>query len=215
MKTSYRRNLPHIQPVGSCFFVTFRLYESLPKVESDKLKLKYQAQLYDLHKVINDKLRNEAIFSLIKHLFAKLDDLIDSTENGPHHLKNNEIRELVSKELFRFDGNLYNLIAYSIMSNHVHILIDTSIQLDEMKQEGIIENYVQLDQIMKRIKGPTAVYCNRKLGLSGKFWERESYDMYIRNEKMFNNVLLYILNNPVKAGIVNNWKDYPGNYCKP
>jgi len=84
-----------------------------------------------------------------------------------------------------------------------------------MKQEGIIENYVQLDQIMKRIKGPTAVYCNRKLGLSGKFWERESYDMYIRNEKMFNNVLLYILNNPVKAGIVNNWKDYPGNYCKP
>jgi len=49
---------------------------------------------------------------------------------------------------------------------------------------------------------------------SGQFWERESYDIYIRNEKMLNNVISYILENPVKAGLVQNWEDYPGNYLK-
>ena len=36
--------------------------------------------------------------------------------------------------------------------------------------------------------------------------------MYIRNEKMLNNVISYTLENPVKAGIVENWEDYSGNY---
>lgn len=214
MKTSYKRNLPHIQPEGACFFVTFRLYGSLPKKMVNEMKQKYHLQLENLKNIEDDHQRNLEVFDLRKRFFAKHDELLDKTDNGPHHLKDKTNSDIVSKELFRFDGQLYDLIAYSIMSNHVHILIDTSIQVGEYSDENFSENYVQLDQIMKRIKGPTAVYCNRVLELSGKVWERESYDMYIRNEKMFNNVLFYILNNPVKAGLVNKWNDYPGNYCK-
>ena len=69
-----------------------------------------------------------------------------------------------------------------------------------------------LDKIMKQIKGATAQYCNKFLKRSGQFWERESFDIYIRNEKMLNNVISYTLENPVKAGIVENWEDYSGNY---
>jgi len=37
---------------------------------------------------------------------------------------------------------------------------------------------------MKRIKGPSAWYANKHLNRPGQFWDRESYDIYIRNEKM-------------------------------
>ena len=101
------------------------------------------------------------------------------------------------------------------MSNHVHLLIETSIQIDSLEDEKELnENYTQLDIIMKRIKGSSASYANRALGRTGKFWNRESYDIYIRNEKMLTNIISYILENPMKAGLAKEWNSYPGNFYK-
>ena len=101
------------------------------------------------------------------------------------------------------------------MSNHIHILIDTSIQTPQIIEPNQIHDpYVQVDKIMKRIKGASARYSNALLNLSGQFWERESFDIYIRNTKMLRNVINYILNNPVKAGIVKSWEDHPFTYLK-
>lgn len=72
--------------------------------------------------------------------------------------------------------------------------------------------FKSLDVIMKSVKGPSAWYANKYLDRKGQFWERESYDMYIRNEKMLNNVINYTLENPIKAGFVSNWEDFSGNY---
>ena len=96
------------------------------------------------------------------------------------------------------------------MSNHVHILVDTSIQHHETK----IEEYVQLDQIMKMIKGRSAMKSNKTLGRTGKFWEQENFDTYIRNNKHLNNVINYILMNPVNARLVKNWEDWRFTYFK-
>ncbi len=67
---------------------------------------------------------------------------------------------------------------------------------------------------MKRVKAPIARFANTILNTSGQFWERESYDIYIRNEIMKSNVISYILENPVKAKLVESWEDYSGNYLK-
>jgi putative transposase len=45
--------------------------------------------------------------------------------------------------------------------------------------------------------------------------DRESFDTYIRSEKMLLNVIHYTLNNPVKAGIVDSWKEWPYTYIDP
>jgi REP element-mobilizing transposase RayT len=123
---------------------------------------------------------------------------------------------MVADEIHRFDNDLYSLVAYCIMSNHVHLLIDTSLQLpadfDPKKWESL--EYKPLDEIMKRIKGPSAVYANRFLKRKGKFWQKESFDHYVRNEKEFWRIINYILNNPVKVGLVENWEDYPFTYLK-
>ncbi|MCP3929494.1 MAG: hypothetical protein GY705_10375 [Bacteroidetes bacterium] len=151
-----------------------------------------------------------------KRFFAKYDQLLDRIQIGPHYLKDEKIAALIAREMHRFDGDLYELISYCIMSNHVHLLIDTSIQLPEYIEYfdfGQIE-FEPLQNIMKRIKGASAYYANLELGRVGAFWQKESYDHYIRNEHEFNNVIAYILNNPVKAGIVKNWIDYPFSYLK-
>ena len=143
------------------------------------------------------------------------DHLLHEIKSGPMYMDDPQIMKIVKTEIERFDNDLYQLLAYSVMANHVHILIDTSIQLEDIKDYDELEmNYKQLDQIMKRIKGPSAWYANKHLQRNGKFWERESYDIYIRNEKMLNNVITYILENPVKAKMVEHWEAYAGNYLK-
>jgi len=95
------------------------------------------------------------------------------------------------------------LICYTIMSNHVHTVFE------------LIKNNKGLDKIMKSIKGITARESNKILNRSGKFWQDESYDRLIRNEKEFYRVINYVLMNPVKAGLIENWRDWKYSYCNP
>ncbi len=212
-KIFYKNKLPHYQPVGAAFFVTFRLFGSIPKSKTGELKKLYKSEIIQLRK--NEEKNREEILSLRYKYFKKFDELLEKDNIGPHYLKEENISKIVSEQLHRFDNEFYELIAYTIMSNHVHILIDTGIQLSsEINEYDLNNSYVPLDKIMKRIKGPTAIYCNRDLNRKGKFWDRESYDVYIRNHKMLLNIISYILENPVKAGIVKNWRDYKWSYWK-
>ncbi len=215
IKTEYRQKLPHIQPVGSCFFVTFRLFGSVPKSRLSEIQAKYEAKIGLAKSIPDSRQRNLEVFTLRKKFLIEYDALLDTIKSGPFYLQEDTIMDIVKNELHRFDNKFYDLIAYSIMSNHVHILIDTSIQLtDDTTEEELMESYTSLDVIMKRIKGPIGKYANKILRKEGRFWEKESFDMYIRNANMLDNVIAYILNNPVKAGIADSWELYPGNYYK-
>ncbi|MBK8349322.1 MAG: transposase [Saprospiraceae bacterium] len=215
IKTEYRQRLPHIQPVGATFFVTFRLFGSLPVIKVKDLRDKYEFDLSKARLIEDNGLRNTIIFNLRKKYLYDHDIILDSLNSGPHYLKRPEIMQIVKDELHRFNGHLYDLLAFSIMSNHVHVVIDTSIQLseDDLINE-VTENITSLDVILKRIKAPIARYCNRILNKKGQFWEKESYDIYIRNEVMLSNVISYVLENPVNAGLVQKWDEYSGNFVK-
>ena len=65
---------------------------------------------------------------------------------------------------------------------------------------------------MKSIKGYTAREANMLLGRKGPFGEPESYDREVRDSGEFWRTVKYILNNPVKAKIVGDWKEYPFNW---
>lgn len=149
--------------------------------------------------------------------FKEYDHQLDACQYGKCYLKDSEIADIVQKKLHELDGDKYDLITYSIMPNHVHVLIDTMIQL--VDEQGLImneipEGYTQLKDIMKLIKGNTAYKSNKALGRQGKFWQKDSFDRYIRDEKELEATINYILQNPVKAGLVEHWWDYPYNYLK-
>ena len=67
---------------------------------------------------------------------------------------------------------------------------------------------------MFSIKRYTARQANIILNREGNFWQHESYDHIVRNETELSNIIRYILMNPVKAGLVSDWREWQWNYCK-
>ena len=122
--------------------------------------------------------------------------------------------KIVADKIHEFDGEKYKLIAYCIMPNHVHLLIDT---FNFSFNSGGSENksstkYYYLTDILRLIKGNTARYCNQILNRSGKFWQSESYDHYVRNQNELGRIIEYILDNPVKANLCNERSDWKWSY---
>jgi putative transposase len=59
------------------------------------------------------------------------------------------------------------------------------------------------------LKGVTAREANRFLGRTGEsFWQRESYDHWVRDSGELERIVAYIEDNPVKAGLVVRAEDY-------
>ena len=65
---------------------------------------------------------------------------------------------------------------------------------------------------MLGLKSYTANECNKILDRNGQFWQHESYDHYIRNNKELNFYVDYVLKNPVKAGLVRNPELWEGTW---
>ena len=89
----------------------------------------------------------------------------------------------------------YELAAWVIMPNHVHLLILPKVAVPE---------------ITRWLKGSTARRANRLLGRTGlPFWQDESYDHWVRNPKEFDRITGYIEDNPVSAGLVGSMDLWP------
>jgi REP element-mobilizing transposase RayT len=58
------------------------------------------------------------------------------------------------------------------------------------------------------LKGYTARKANEILGRSGTFWEAESYDHQVRDQGEYLRIIKYVIENPVKACLVRNWRDW-------
>ena len=65
---------------------------------------------------------------------------------------------------------------------------------------------------MQSLKGYTAFQSNRLLERKGEFWAHESYDHYVRDAEEWNRIMGYVLNNPVKARYLADWRDWKWNY---
>jgi hypothetical protein len=88
-----------------------------------------------------------------------------------------------------------------VMANHVHLLLLPSISPS---------------LLLKSLKGATAREANRLLNRTGEqFWQRESYDHWVRNDAEWSRIASYIERNPVKAGLVEKDEDYPWSSANP
>ena len=68
--------------------------------------------------------------------------------------------------------------------------------------------------IMQRLKSFTARKANRILGRQGSFWQDESCDHVVRDDGELGRIVEYILQNPVKAGLVSDWQEWQWVYVK-
>ena len=175
--TYYERRLPHWHPQGQDLFVTWRLAGSLPAVRQ----------------FVSIKTGKD---------FVVCDHALDKATTGPMWLKDDGVAQCVVDSLHhgRHQLKLYELHAWVIMCNHVHVLWTP---------------FAPMTSIMNRIKTFTARQANRILGRSGPFWQRESFDRWIRDEKEFHRIVNHIQDNPVKAGLCENIEDWKWSSARP
>jgi len=165
-----RGYLPHCEGGSIPQAVTFRLADSLPKECLDA----WQKELASMTE-------ESGATEKCKRVEAYLD-----TGAGSCWLRDPRIAELVENALLHVDGKRYRLHAWVVMPNHVHVLITP------------VEGF-SLSDILHTWKSYTAKEANRILGRSGKFWQEEYFDRYIRNENHYWAAIEYIELNPVKA----------------
>jgi REP element-mobilizing transposase RayT len=212
MNDFYRRKLPHWQPEGVMYFITFRLANSLPLHIIQELKEWRECERKDLRAKFSGALLGEELYKLDKKYFGRFDEYLDHcVEESPRWLAEEKVAQVVANELHALDGERYRLIAYCLMSNHCHVVADTAEHSFKPDHIGPTASY-PLTDTLKLLKGRMARYCNQALGRSGKFWHHESYDHVIRNEGEYERIVWYVLNNPVKAGLVKNWEDWKFTY---
>ena len=114
---------------------------------------------------------------------------------GDCHLRDPVLAEMVQGNLWHHDGVKYRLLAWVIMPNHVHALV-------EIWQ-------VPMGKILQSWKSYTSKEANRKLARTGTFWAEDYFDRYIRDEDHFRRVVRYIENNPVQARLVRTPEEWP------
>ena len=216
IKIAYTRRLPHLQFVGAAFFMTWRLEGSIPQSVLERTQAEKEEAVYAIKR---RKLSATEEKKLIDHAegvyLQKLDDYLDKIKTGPHYLKDKAVAAEMMKKLHLYDNQYYRLEAFCVMSNHVHALLDFGIQLPEHEHDFDENKYVQLDTVMRYLKGGSSFKINKLLGRSGTLWNAVNFDRYIRNERHYNTVINYIINNPVKAGICTEWQDFPFTYLRP
>ena len=71
------------------------------------------------------------------------------------------------------------------------------------------EVLVSVAEIIQGIKSASSHKINRLFGRSGQVWQRESFDHVLRREEGMQAKVEYIIQNPVRAGLVGEAVEYP------
>ena len=132
--------------------------------------------------------------------FLSYDESLDKLHGGIDYLRRQPILDIVQATLMELEEKrLVSLHAFSVMPNHIHLVMD-------------VVGEVQLFDVMKLLKGATSRYCNKLLDRVGNhFWQYESYDHVVRRGSL-ERIIRYVILNPMKAGLVTNWWEWPGTY---
>lgn len=223
MKTFYRRSLPHFQPGNGIYFITYRLANSLPLEIIPNLKEKFER--YKQLLVKSDLPREEIekqIDIRFRTNFAAYDRYLDSCVSGEPWISDERIAKYNYEEILKLNSENEKVICFSLMPNHVHLLLELRnisknsnlIQELQNKPNSKTREYVLTD-ILRKLKGRTARGCNLILNRTGPFWQHESFDHLVRDANELERIILYILENPVKAGLCKEWAEWKWTYLHP
>lgn len=169
-----RGYLPHRDEPGLTQFVTFHLGDSFPT----ELRSEWAALL-----------QIEAEPKRREQLQAYLDKGC-----GECLLRRPDVAQVVEDSLLFHHEQRYELRAWVVMPNHVHVLF----QMGDASMSRTVEDWKKF----------TAHAVNKLLGRKGSLWFEDYWDTYMRNPEHELQTRDYIEANPVKAGFAAAAKDW-------
>ncbi|WP_423129821.1 transposase [Gaoshiqia sp. Z1-71] len=212
-KAFYRRTLPHFQQPGQAYFVSWNLKDAIPpkaltryvkKIDELKAQIVFQKEQKTDKKIIEELETN--YYSIRKKYIKAYDDLLNLGENLTIDLSEQENLKIIKEALHFWEGKKLENFAYAVMCNHVHWVFGV---YKEDENKGL----VYLQDIMQSVKRETSNRINKREKRTGPMWQKESFDITIRDDKHLYYAINYTLQNPVSAGLVSDWREWPGCWC--
>lgn len=202
-----RGYLPHVESPRMIQHVTFRLADSLPRAVVEQM-------VAALKEIPPMKRKPERVRRVQAYLDAGYGSCI---------LRDPAAGELVQKALLHFHGERYDLHAWCVMPNHVHVLFQVregwtmSRCVWSWKSfTGRLINQLRsgesrLARLCPAILPGGARQAEARLTEAGPqpVWHREYFDRYVRDDTHYVNAVNYIHQNPVKAGLITNAEEWP------
>lgn len=180
------RRLPHWEATEATYFVTFRIADSLPREVLQQIEFQRKdipATAAQMQRALTGEERRR----LAQQHSRMLERYLDAGA-GRCWLSSAVVAGAVADSLRKFDGTRYRLFAWCVMPNHVHVVFQT---IAGNALSGILHSW----------KSFTAKKANQILKRSGTFWQHEYYDLLIRDQAEFARAVVYVAENPQKAGL--------------
>lgn len=179
-----RNRMPHWDAQHAIYFLTFNLFDAIPRAVADALRAEAQAQLEHIrtskgfvtsgeHAAINEWLRAKT--------GEKLDD-----GRGSCFMLNPAVGEIVANSLMHFDNVRYELLCWCVMPNHVHV---------------VTTPFEPVAEIVHSWKSFSSKRSNAVLRRSGAFWLEDYHDHCVRDSEELSRTIDYVFHNPEAAGL--------------
>ena len=171
-----RGYLPHFEQPGAIQMITFRLADSLPPEVIETLEREARAKPDDVRR-------------------RRLDAYLDAGY-GECLFRDRRAARAIEETLRYGDGRRYRLLAWVVMPNHVHVLVETL-------------GTHPLAEIVQAWKSLSARQINHLLGRRGRVWQPDYFDRVIRDERHLQRAIEYVHGNPIQAGLVDRPELWP------
>jgi len=210
--------LPHFDAPRAIQHITYRLADSLPKEAVERLEFELKALPAEKQTIERRR---------------RLERLLDAGF-GSRVLLRPEAARIIIETWLRFDQERYRLLAFVVMPNHCHVLIEC---LDSCPLWKIVNSWksytarwINANVLGQKEDKKTTedsrpggrrsqeenVRAGGRRSLRGSqafwqrdYWDRDYWDRFIRDERHFDATKMYIESNPVAAGLVKNPVDWP------
>ena len=177
---------PHWELKNAIYHVSFHLEDSLPKSLAKKIK---NERIQMEESVLNAKgnISPFDIYLIKKYYSKKMEGYFDNGY-GSCIFRDNENAQIMQNVIMNGNGVEYDLYAWCIMPNHVHLMF------------SLLGEYV-LSKVVATWKSCSAHYLNKRMNTKGRLWNVDYFNRIIRDGDDYSRTKEYIWRNPEKAGL--------------
>ncbi|MBV9496265.1 MAG: transposase [Acidobacteria bacterium] len=191
-----RARLPHWDVEHGIYAVSWHLGDALPVAAHVRIREEIDAEIEFLRITRGDLTQAERT-EFLKKAQRRLGAALDRSY-GSCLLRSESLARIVATALEHFDAQRYELYAWCVMPNHVHVVFRS------------VHPHALAD-VVRGWKGYSAHEINKRLNRRGKLWEDDYFDTTMRNERHFLAAVEYTVSNPLKIGLTD-WsfaRSYP------
>ena len=205
-------DISQLESLEGIFFLTLRCHGALPEHFGQNLGIQFYSQQL---KLAHHPEPTPLLHTFRKRLFARFDEELNLCKYGHAHFNEPERVELLSQMLADTDIAAYKILKYSILPNHLHLLIQfkseipAKLELDDFDEiqfpplrdfvadfqrstEKALKNTVQLQQENAETASFQKQNLEGQTAFEGPFWHTRSFDFQITDAAELKRVVSFL-----------------------